>query len=92
MIKIKIDKPLTYREHYACSIDLRKLNEAVKKGTYIELTIKGVGVQNVNPRLWCDTSYLVERKPMNFKTPMVFVYNKTKFRAIDYPLNQIQLL
>lgn len=92
MIKITIDKPLTHNYFYACSIDGRKLLQAVKKGTYIELTLKGVGVQNVNPRLWADTAYLVERKRVNFKTPMVFVYNKTKFRAIDYPLNQISLL
>lgn len=72
-VEVVIVKPLhgTY-----CSIDYRKLKEAVHTGRQLRITLVDIGTAIVDPLWWYKTAKQVETRVVNYKNnPMKFVYN-----------------
>lgn len=92
-LKITIYKPIhgTY-----VSIDYRKLKEAVREHKLIELTILGLGTCMVDPIEWYKTAKKDEKRNVNYKTPMRFIYNYAQIKgrylqAKEMPREQLGL-
>ena len=91
---ITIQKPLsgTY-----CSIDKRKLVEAVRNHQMLEVTLLGVGTTIVDPIWWWDTADKKEKRVVNYaNSPMTFVYNHLPLESVfkknkDKAVNQLNL-
>ncbi len=65
-----------------CSIDFRKLKEAVRDHKLIKLTLMGVGTTIIDPMEWYKTADKIEERKVNYSTPMKFVYNKVNIQGI----------
>ncbi len=76
---ITIVKPLPGNR---CSIDFRKLKEAVQDHKLIKLTLMGIGTAIVDPLEWFKTADKIEERKVNYPTPMKFVYNTVKIQGI----------
>lgn len=58
-----------------CSIDLRKLQQAVDNHQMLKVTILGKGSAVVDPRWWYDTGTKETRVVNYVNRPMTFIYN-----------------
>jgi hypothetical protein len=59
-----------------CSIDKRKLVEALREDRNLEITVIGVGCAIVSPQWWWDTAVKKEKRVMKYKNyPLTLVYN-----------------
>lgn len=94
-VTVHIKKPMGNK----CSIDKRKLDEAISKNTLIHLIVDGVGTRYIDPKEWITNAYKVEERfIMNPDVPMVFVYGvipssfKYSYTKEDITSSQLTLL
>lgn len=80
-----------------CSIDLRKLQQAVNNHQMLKVTILSKGSAIVDPRWWYDTG-TKEKRVVNYANrPMTFVYNHAPIQGKlktnkNLSVDQMQLL
>lgn len=78
-LEITIFKPLPGNR---CSIDYRRLKEAVQNHQLIKLTLAGLGTEIIDPLEWYKTAEKIEERKVKYATPMKFVYNTVHIKGI----------
>lgn len=78
-LNITIYKPLPGGR---CSIDYRRLVEAVRDHKLIKLTLMGYGTGIIDPIQWFKTAEKIEERKVKYSTPMKFVYNTLRIEGI----------